>query len=49
MYVCGYVPVALKRQYEKRKGEKHASFVQCLLHWSIGAFEDSFYDYAEVV
>ncbi len=46
MYVCGYVPVALKRRYEKRKGEKYASFVQCLLHMSIGAFEDSFYDYA---
>ena len=31
MYACGYVPVTLIR-YEKRKGEKYASFVQCLLH-----------------
>ena len=46
MYACGYVPVTLIHRYEKRKGEKYASFVQCLLHMAIGTFEDTFYGYA---
>ena len=46
MYTCGYVPVALIHRYEKRKGAKYASFVQCLLHMAVGTFEDTFYDYA---
>ena len=46
MYACGYVPVSLIHRYEKREGKKYASFVQCLLHMAIGAYEDTFYDYA---
>lgn len=46
MYACGYVPVALINRYEKREDPKYASYVQCLLHMSIGIHEDSFYDYA---
>ena len=46
MYACGYVPIALIHHYEKRKGAKYASFVQCLLHMAVGTFEDTFYDYA---
>lgn len=46
MYACGYVPVSLIHRYEKRKDKKYASFVQCLLHMAIGAYEDTFYDYA---
>ena len=32
MYACGYVPVVLIHQYDKRAGSKYTSFVQCLLH-----------------
>lgn len=46
MYACGYVPGQLINKYKKRHGCKYASFVQCLLHMAVGAFEDSFYDYA---
>lgn len=45
MYACGYVPVSLIHCYEKRKGAKYASFVQCLLHMAVGTYEDT-YDYA---
>ena len=41
MYACGYVPVTLIHRYEKRKGEKYTSFVQCLLHMAIGTYEDT--------
>ena len=47
MYVCGYVPVTLIHRYEKRKGEKYASFVQCLLHMAIGTYKDTFYGYMQ--
>ncbi len=46
MYACGYVPVALINSYEKRKDPKYGSFVQCLLHMSIGEYEDTFCGYA---
>ncbi len=46
MYACGYVPVALINRYEKRKDPKYGSFVQCLLHMSIGEYEDTFCGYA---
>lgn len=48
MYACGYVPVALIRKYEKRSGEKYASYVQCLMHMGIGTFTDTFCDYARI-
>ena len=46
MYACGYVPVSLIRRYEKFKGSKYATFVQCLQEMAIGVCEDSFHDYA---
>lgn len=45
MYACGYVPVSLINRYEKREDPKYALYIECLLHMSIGTYEDSFYDY----
>ena len=41
MYAGGYVPVALMHKYEKRSGEKYASFVQCLMHMGVGTYTDT--------
>ena len=48
MYACGYVPVTLIHHCKKRKGEKYASFIQCLLHmaWLLVPYKDTFYGYA---
>ena len=45
LYACGYVPVVLLRKYKKRKDPQSLSYVECLLHMAIGAFEESYIDY----
>lgn len=49
-YASGYVPYSLIKQFKRRKEEKFASFIDCLISMSVNCnepIEESFYDYTK--
>ena len=46
-YAAGYVPHALLRKYEKRKGNKYEMFIECLQDMAVASEDNDFLEYTK--